>query len=114
MNVSPITTHVLDTAQGRPAAGIAVELRRQDSSGDWQVIGSDRTNTDGRISDLTREDLKPARYRITFATQDYFDAHGMDSFYPSVSIEFQVSRADEHYHVPLLLSPFGYSTYRGS
>jgi 5-hydroxyisourate hydrolase len=114
MTRSLITTHVLDTARGRPAAAIDVQLERQSPSGQWQAIGSGTTDADGRISNLTRETLTTARYRITFATGAYFMSQGTTGFYPAVCIEFAVERADEHYHVPLLLSPYGYATYRGS
>jgi 5-hydroxyisourate hydrolase len=114
LNKSPITTHVLDTAKGRPAFGIKVQLQRQSATGDWRTIGSGQTDTDGRATQLTHEPLQVARYRIAFATAEYFAVQGVECFYPAVSIEFHVAYVDQHYHVPLLLSPFGYSTYRGS
>ncbi len=110
---SPITTHVLDTARGKPAAGIAISLERLDG-GKWTEIGSGITNTDGRITDLLTSPLEAAHYRLNFATDSYFAAQGTVGFYPEVRIEFQIADPDQHYHVPLLLSPFGYSTYRGS
>jgi 5-hydroxyisourate hydrolase len=102
-----ISTHVLDTASGNPAAGIAVTLEI-DRNG-WQVIASGRTNDDGRLK-LLDHAPDPAVYRITFDT----GAYAPDGFFPRVSIEFTVRSGASHYHVPLLLSPFGYSTYRGS
>lgn len=112
--MSRITTHVLDTSRGRPASGVGVRLERQ--YGDtWQPAGEGRTDADGRLRDLMGDDepLGIETYRITFDTGDYFAAHGVETFYPHVAIVFR-ARGDEHYHVPLLLSPFGYSTYRGS
>ena len=108
---SPITTHILDTAKGRPAAGVAAKLLRREED-NWLSIASDKTNEDGRIMEwFDRSAFKPGHYRIIFDTETYL---GVDSFFPEVSIDFQVKELNEHYHVPLLLSPFGYSTYRGS
>jgi len=99
-----ITTHVLDTAKGKPAQGIAVTLSILDS--DWKQIAKGVTDADGRCRTLTEgTELKRATYRLTFKT---------DTFFPEVSIVFRVDDPAQHYHVPLLLSPFGYSTYRGS
>jgi 5-hydroxyisourate hydrolase len=106
--VSPITTHVLDTAAGRPAAGVPVTLER---GPDWTEIGSGRTGADGRLAELGSPDV-PGPYRIRFDTAAYFG--GTPAFFPEVTVQFTVERPDEHFHVPLLLSPFGYSTYRGS
>lgn len=110
---SPITTHVLDTALGKPAAGIAISLDRRNGN-EWTEIGSGITNTDGRLSDLLDSPLESAHYRLNFATETYFTAQGIVGFYPVVRIEFLVAQPGQHYHVPLLLSPFGYATYRGS
>lgn len=112
---SPITTHVLDTSIGRPASGIPVSLFRRDGQVETQV-GSGVTDDDGRImADLINtDDFQPGAYRIRFSTQVYFDRMGCKTFYPDVEIIFLVSPGEKHYHVPLLLSPFGYSTYRGS
>ncbi|MEM9489461.1 MAG: hydroxyisourate hydrolase [Myxococcota bacterium] len=121
--MSAITTHVLDTARGRPAAGVPISLQRRpsdDSDGDggdtWVTVGSGVTDGDGRLRTLVAADtqLEPGTYRITFDTAAYFADHGIESFYPLVRVVFAVRAADEHYHVPLLLSPYGYSTYRGS
>ena len=112
---SPITTHVLDTSRGRPAVGIAVGLEQLDDAGTWQQVGQGATNDDGRVTDLMPHGgLAPGRYRIHFATGEYFAAQGKATFYPHVIVEFEIAAADQHYHVPLLVSPFGYSTYRGS
>ena len=107
--MSGITTHVLDTARGRPAPGVPVVLERAAGSG-WDLVGRGTTNADGRASELLASPPEPGRYRLTFDTGSYLEA----GFYPEVSVTFDVSSGEEHYHVPLLLSPFGYSTYRGS
>lgn len=113
--MSPITTHVLDTALGKPAAGISVTLIKAESDGKHTEIASGFTDADGRISDLLSHDASVSGiYRIVFKIEEYFQATGRDSFYPRVEVEFRVEAGGGHYHVPLLLSPFGYSTYRGS
>jgi 5-hydroxyisourate hydrolase len=108
--VSPITTHVLDTARGVPAAGVPVTLER---GPDWTEVGSGRTGDDGRIAHLGSPQAAGS-YRLRFDTGAYFEAAGTRAFFPEVTVQFAVERAEEHHHVPLLLSPFGYSTYRGS
>ena len=109
-----ITTHVLDTAQGRPGKGIAIELERADQ-GVWNLVGAGITDEDGRLKTLTLPGtLTAARYRIRFQTGLYFDGLGLTTFFPVVEIQFTVVDGTQHFHVPLLLSPFGYSTYRGS
>jgi 5-hydroxyisourate hydrolase len=113
--VSAITTHVLDTSQGRPAAGVPVSLEVEVAGG-WELVGKGTTNKDGRIPDLVPEEvmLDAGVYRLIFDTARYFSAHKIEGFYPQVTIVFKLSDPAQHYHVPLLLSPFGYSTYRGS
>jgi 5-hydroxyisourate hydrolase len=111
--LSPITTHVLDTSRGRPAAGVPVALERATDSG-WHPVGHATTDGDGRVSDLLSATPEAGRYRLTFDTGTYFAAVGDAGFYPEVSVTFLVGQGADHYHVPLLLSPFGYSTYRGS
>lgn len=113
--MSAITTHVLDTARGRPAAGIRVELEQQDADEGWKPIAQGATDADGRLRTLLPEGVDPAPgdYRLNFDTRAYFDAQGVATFYPHVTVAFTVGN-DPHYHVPLLLSPFGYSTYRGT
>jgi 5-hydroxyisourate hydrolase len=111
--VSGITTHVLDTSRGCPAAGVPVLLERAVDSG-WDPVGRGTTDADGRARDLLRSAPGVGRYRLTFDTGAYFRAVGEAGFYPDVSVTFEVSAGEDHYHVPLLLSPFGYSTYRGS
>jgi len=113
--VSAITTHVLDTSLGRPAAGVGVTLERREA-GRWLELGRGRTDADGRCRDLLPEGttLQKASYRLTFNSGGYFGSRGAAGFYPYVSIVFEVQEPSVHHHVPLLLSPFGYSTYRGS
>ena len=111
--MSGITTHVLDTSRGRPAAGVPVLLERVVDSG-WQPVGRGTTDADGRARDLLQSAPGDGQYRLTFDTGAYFRAIGESGFYPEVSVTFLVTHDEEHYHVPLLLSPFGYSTYRGS
>ena len=112
--MSQLTTHILDTAKGRPAAGVTVALHEQAGAG-WREIARGTTNADGRIPDLLPPSARLARgvYQLKFFTQDYFERDGTAHFYPFVKICFTVA-AEEHYHVPLLLNPFGFSTYRGS
>jgi 5-hydroxyisourate hydrolase len=105
--MSGITTHVLDTAQGRPAAGVPVRLEFLDASS-WRLAGEGATDSDGRCRTLLDGVLVAGEYRITF------DTSSCSVFYPSVSVHFAVTDAAQHYHVPLLLAPYGYSTYRGS
>jgi 5-hydroxyisourate hydrolase len=116
MFMSPITTHVLDTARGRPAAGVAVTLEIRRADGSWAELGRGVTNADGRITTLLsdKDRLAKETYRLRFATAAYFTALGVSGFFPEVQIHFQIDDPAAHYHVPLLLSPFGYSTYRGS
>jgi hydroxyisourate hydrolase len=111
--VTGITTHVLDTSTGVPASGVpvALESRRGDA---WQQVGSGVTDDDGRLAGLSPDGVGPGTYRIRFDTAAYFAARGVRGFYPEVTVVFEVANAGEHHHVPLLLSPFGYSTYRGS
>lgn len=113
--MSAITTHILDLSRGRPAGGITVVLEFQ-SGQNWQVLGQGATDADGRLKSLLPANFKlvAGAYRLTFQTADYFAAQGVESFYTEVTISFNVADAAAHYHVPLLLSPYGYSTYRGS
>jgi 5-hydroxyisourate hydrolase len=108
--MSTVTTHVLDTALGQPAAGVAVRLERADGT----QVGAGVTGADGRIGDLGPDGLAAGVYRIWFGTSDYFARDGRRGFYPEVTVTFVVEEGGGHYHVPLTLSPFAYSTYRGS
>lgn len=112
--MSGITSHILDTSLGRPAAGIKVTLSRKEPGKHWATVGSGTTNDDGRVSDLTAGTLQTGKYRLHFDVAAYFAEAGRDAFYEEVEIHFRVGQDDQHYHVPLLLNPFGYSTYRGS
>jgi 5-hydroxyisourate hydrolase len=114
--MSGITTHILDTSLGRPAGGVAVVLELYLHPGGWREMGKGETDADGRLRTLLPPDqaVAPGVYRLTFHTGAYFMARMTDSFFPEVSIVFTVQDPTQHYHVPLLLSPFGYSTYRGS
>jgi 5-hydroxyisourate hydrolase len=105
--VSLVTTHVLDTATGRPAKGIAVRFE----TAEGKPIADGRTDDDGRIRDLGPETLDPGAYRLVFDTGAYL---GPDAFFPEVALTFRIADPAAHHHVPLLLSPFAYSTYRGS
>ncbi len=108
-----ITTHILDLSTGSPAAGVSVALERAEPSG-WAMLGRVATDIDGRVRDGFPTPPAAGRYRLTFATGEWFAARGVTSFHPEVSVVFEVRDARQHHHVPLLLSPFGYSTYRGS
>jgi 5-hydroxyisourate hydrolase len=110
-----ITTHVLDTARGRPAAGVPVTLEIF-SGGEWKEIGRALTDADGRARQLLTSDhtLRLGTYRLTFDLAVWFSAQEIEAFFPSATIVFLVRDASQHYHVPLLLSPYSYSTYRGS
>ena len=115
--MSGITSHVLDTSRGKPAEGIDVRLEinlGNSEAADWSLVGSGATNADGRVPGLTPDRIEPGHYRINFLVANYFASLNAESFYPVVRIEFEIKDADQHYHVPLLLNPFGYSTYRGS
>ncbi len=109
-----ISTHVLDVSRGRPAQGVPVVLEKKEGDR-FDRLKSATTDADGRVKDLVTEgQLTEGTYRLTFDTGAYFSAQGIDGFYPEAAILFVVRDAAAHYHVPLLLSPFGYSTYRGS
>lgn len=111
-----ISTHVLDTAAGQPAKDVPVRLERRDTSGAWRLLAAARTDQDGRCAQLLpeKEALTPGFYRLGFETATYFAARRLDGLYPLVEITFQVRDGERHFHIPLLLSPNGYTTYRGS
>lgn len=113
--MSAITTHVLDTARGTPAQGVEIVLSVLDGDR-WDELARGETDADGRLGDLlpTGEPLPPGAYRLHFSTEAYFERSGDETFYPHADVVFRVTDGGGHYHVPLLLSPFGYSTYRGS
>lgn len=113
--MSAITTHVLDTARGRPAAGVSVVLQHR-SGGEWHVVGRGDTDADGRLRNLCADGapVVPGVYRMTFDTGRYFEAQDVSAFYPEVVVVFEAVAGEPHYHVPLLLGPFGFTTYRGT
>ena len=113
---SPITTHVLDTTRGKPAIAVKVVLEVYTAAKEWKELARGETNTDGRVPDLLHENttLSAGTYRLTFLTAGYFRSIGVEGFYPYVPVVFELKEPITHYHVPLLLSPYGYSTYRGS
>ena len=113
---SPITTHVLDTSRGCAAAGIRVTLEKQAKQSVWRKLGEDATDVDGRCNTLMSPDarLTTGVYRLTFDTASYFRSKHVKSFYPYISVAFEVKAGPAHCHVPLLISPFSYATYRGS
>lgn len=106
-----LSTHVLDAVRGAPAAGVSVELFRRSDDG-WDPAGSGQTDGDGRLSSLPSPEI--GIYRLRFDTASYFERAGQRSFYPEVIVTFEITDPAAHHHVPLLLSPFAYSTYRGS
>jgi 5-hydroxyisourate hydrolase len=108
-----LSTHVLDATSGRPAPNVALTLHRRGQAG-WEPVGEGVTDDDGRCRTLAPDGLQAAIYRLIFDTGAYFVASGQKGFYPEVSIVFEVTEPELHYHVPLLLAPFAYSTYRGS
>lgn len=108
--MSAVTTHVLDSALGKPAESVAVRLE----SAEGTTLAEAETDSDGRVRDLGPQRLEAGDYRLTFDTGRYFAAQGTDTFYPQVQITFRIGDPEQHFHVPLLLSPFAYSTYRGS
>ena len=112
---NPISTHVLNTASGKPAAGVAIVLQYQ-AGKNWEEFGRGLTDLQGRAADLyqTKNPLQAGTYRLVYETGVYFKGQGTKTFFPQVEIIFEIEKTGEHYHVPLLLSPFGYSTYRGS
>ena len=114
--MSGITTHVLDTARGKPAADVAIRLEflGDGASHDVREIARGATDADGRLRTLTGATIEAGTYRLVFEVRAYLDRCGAPVFFPEVAIVFVVAAPLEHFHVPLLLSPFGYSTYRGS
>lgn len=112
--MSQLTTHILDTTKGKPAEGVTIILYQQQNNS-WKEIAKGTTNSDGRIADLLLKDtvLEFGTYKMKFETKEYFDKQSTKTFYPFVEIVFDIN-TKEHYHIPLLLNPFGYNTYRGS
>jgi 5-hydroxyisourate hydrolase len=111
----PLSIHALNTASGKPGAGITVVLQRR-ADKDWVDLGRGKTDASGRADDLYPRDkpLQAGTYRLVYDTGTYFKSQRVKTFFPQVEVVFEVEQTDEHYHVPLLLSPYGYSTYRGN
>lgn len=112
---NPLSVHVLNLENGLPSAGVSVTL--EEHVGDqWQSLSQGVTNQQGRISELfpANRSIKPGEYRVVFKTGDYYKKANRETFFPEVPVIFRVKQADQHYHIPLLLSPYGFSTYRGS
>ena len=112
---NPLSVHVLNLENGLPSAGVSVTLEQQ--VGDhWQALSKGVTNQQGRIAELfpANRSMTPGEYRVVFKTGDYYKKANRETFFPEVPVIFQVKQADQHYHIPLLLSPYGFSTYRGS
>ena len=114
--MSSISTHILDTSRGRPAPGVRVALEILNAGEGWSPLSEGMTDDDGRIKQfvLRETQLAPGTYRLVFSIGPYFESLNQPSFYPEVSVTFLIEAGAEHYHVPLLISPYGYSTYRGS
>ena len=108
-----VSSHVLDTSLGRPASGLVITLRRQQGSA-WIEVFAGETDADGRVPALRDVATEAGAWRLTFDVGGYFQRRGVESFYGVVAVDFVLRPADAHAHVPLLVSPFGYSTYRGS
>jgi 5-hydroxyisourate hydrolase len=111
-----ISTHVLDTAQGTPAEEVPVRLERRELAGEWRMLSSSHTDAEGRCAQLLPEGepLRAGIYRLTFDAASYHHARNVEGLFPVVEITFQVHDGESHFHIPLLLSPHGYTTYRGS
>jgi len=114
--MSTVTTHVLDTSLGQPAVGVRVRLERLDATGDGEPspVAEAVTDADGRVRELGPDGLPPGTYRVVFGTGEYFARSDRRTFYPEVAVSFLIDSAAGHYHVPLVVSPFAYSTYRGT
>ncbi|WP_151961327.1 hydroxyisourate hydrolase [Acinetobacter bereziniae] len=105
-----ISSHILDTHLGKPATDVVIKL----FDAQEQLIAESKTNKDGRVADFNLSEIQTGQYRLVFYTADYFKRFDLDTFFPKVVIDFSVNDINQHYHIPLLISPFAYSTYRGS
>jgi 5-hydroxyisourate hydrolase len=114
--MSTISTHILDTSRGAPASGVAISLEMQNTDESWSELSHAWTDDDGRVKPffLVEQPLSGGTYRLVFDTDSYFSGLGVENFYPQVTVVFKIDDTTQHYHVPLLISPYGYSTYRGS
>ena len=111
--MSDILTHILDTALGKPAGGVALRLEQQSADG-WRLLSEHQTNADGRVPALYDAPLPPGRYRLTAEIGAWFAATGRETLYPLAQIDFALPASGSHYHLPFLIAPWGWSTYRGS
>ncbi|MFG6655638.1 hydroxyisourate hydrolase [Scandinavium sp. M-37] len=111
--MSHISTHILDTSLGKPAAGVVIRLEKHTATG-WQWVKEAQTNADGRIGAMAEGELAPGRYRLTAEIGEWFARTGRETLYPSAQIDVTLPRSGEHYHLPFLIAPWGWSTYRGS
>lgn len=111
-----ISTHILDLVHGKPAANVPVRLEKQNGFGDWGLLTSARTDQDGRCAELLpeRDELSAGVYRLIFDTGNYFELQNVVTLYPVVDVTFRIQEGESHFHIPLLLSPNGYTTYRGT
>jgi len=113
-NTNPLTSHVLDQNSGRPASEMKVVLHKMEEEA-WRQVSEQLTNQDGRVGHMIPgEDFTPGVYKLCFDTLSYYKDRGEKTFYPYIEIVFEIERPDEHYHVPILLNAYGFSTYRGS
>jgi len=110
-----LSSHILDITSGKPATGVKITLSKKDKKDNWVIVDEKNTDINGRIKDFLRQDGKDNSgvYKLTFHTSPYFKSVGQKSFYPFIEVVFELAD-NEHYHVPITLSPFGYSTYRGN
>jgi 5-hydroxyisourate hydrolase len=108
-----LSTHVLDLMRGTPAEGLDVVLSRRESDGDWREVSKAVTDADGRVRNVADEELGAGEYRLSFATRPYFERSGLSAFYPEISVVFALEDPSAHLHLPVLLTAFGYSTYKG-
>jgi 5-hydroxyisourate hydrolase len=116
-SMNRISTHILDLGRGKPANAVPVRLEMQAQSGSWQHLGSAKTDTDGRCAQLLpsdKDELAPGVYKLVFDTASYFRAQEIEALYPTVEVAFRVREGESQFHIPLLLSANGYTTYRGS
>lgn len=111
--MTTITSHVLDTSLGLPAEGLAIKLEYQIHDS-WELAGISVTNSQGRVEGFAVGEVNARHFRLTFSVGDYFSRRNLTAFFPDIMVNFLVDRGQPHYHIPLLITPFGYSTYRGS
>lgn len=111
-----LSSHILDISKGLPASGVTIKLSKMDASQQWKVIDEKVTDSNGRVKDFLKQQEGSGNdgiYKLTFLTEPYFKSQNLDSFYPFIEVIFEI-KGNDHYHVPITLSPYGYSTYRGN